>query len=240
MDHDRRRGSLRRRTDYIDLYQVHRPDPATDVDGIRRDRPRAPGQGRAIGTSAFPVEQIVEAQWVSERRGHERFATEQPSYSIFARHAGGGFARRRALWARGDGLEPLNGGWLSGKYQRGAAPGEDSRAKRHPDHFDLKDETIASHKLDLVEQLQQLASEADHTLIELALGFIMAHRAVTSAIIGPRTYEHLEGQLPALGTRLSEDVLDRIDELVAPGLTINVDDVGWSPPALSEPALRRR
>ncbi len=236
--------SLRRlNTDYIDLYQVHRPDPATDVDetlGALTDLVRQ-GKVRAIGTSAFPVEQIVEAQWVSERRGHEHFATEQPSYSIFARHAEAAVLPAAERYGLGVMVwSPLNGGWLSGKYQRGAAPGEDSRAKRHPDHFDLKDEAIASHKLDLVEQLQQLAGEADLTLIELALGFIMAHRAVTSAIIGPRTYEHLEGQLPALGTRLSEDVLDRIDELVAPGLTINADDVGWSPPALAEPALRRR
>lgn len=235
--------SLRRLdTDYIDLYQVHRPDPSTDIDetlGALSDLTRQ-GKVRAVGTSAFPAELIVEAQCVSERRGRERFATEQPSYSIFARHAEAAVlpvAERYGLgvlvWS------PLNGGWLSGKYRRGSAPPEDSRAVKHPDYFDLDGTPIAERKLDLVEQLAQLADDVGLTLIQLALGFVLSHRAVTAAIIGPRVQEHLESHLQAAGVRLSDDILDRIDELVPPGTTLNREDVGWTPPALTDPRLRR-
>jgi aryl-alcohol dehydrogenase-like predicted oxidoreductase len=235
--------SLRRlETDYIDLYQVHRPDPSTDIDetlGALTDLIRE-GKIRAAGTSAFPAELIVEAQCVSERRSRERFATEQPSYSIFARHAEAAVlpvAERYGLgvlvWS------PLNGGWLSGKYRRGAAPPEDSRAVKHPDYFDLGGTPIAERKLDLVEQLSLLANAAGLTLIQLALGFVLSHRSVTSAIIGPRVHRHLESHLEAAGVRLSDDVLDRIDELVPPGATLNPEDVGWTPPALTDSRLRR-
>jgi aryl-alcohol dehydrogenase-like predicted oxidoreductase len=134
---------------------------------------------------------------------------------------------------------PLNGGWLSGKYRRGTAPPEDSRAVKHPDYFDLDGTPIAERKLDLVEQLTQLASDAGLTLVQLALGFVLSHRAVTSAIIGPRVHEHLESHLTAAGVRLPDDVLDRIDELVPPGTDLNREDAGWTPPALTDPRLRR-
>ena len=236
--------SLRRLgTDYIDLYQVHRPDPTTDIDetlGALSDLIRH-GKVRAIGTSAFPAEQLVEAQWASERRGRERFATEQPAYSIFARHAEAAvfpvaerFGLGVIVWS------PLNGGWLTGKYRRGAPPPEDSRAVNHPDYFDFGDAAIAERKLDLVERLAELATDAGLTLVQLGLGFALSHRAVTAAIIGPRTHQQLESQLPAAGIRLETDVLDRIDALVPPGTTLNPDDVGWSPPALTDSRLRRR
>ncbi|MGH2849307.1 MAG: aldo/keto reductase [Solirubrobacteraceae bacterium] len=230
-------------TDHIDLYQAHRPDPTTDIDetlGALSDLVHQ-GKVRAIGTSAFPVEQLVEAQWVSERRQRERFATEQLSYSIFARHAEGAILPAAERYGLGVLVwSPLNGGWLSGKYRRGVPAAEDSRAARHPDYFDLKDAVVAERKLDLVDQLDAVAGEAGVTLVALALGFVRAHRAVTSAIIGPRTPEQLEGLLEASDIELDAGVLDRIDELVSPGTNLNPDDVGWSPPALAGPSLRRR
>jgi aryl-alcohol dehydrogenase-like predicted oxidoreductase len=236
--------SLQRlQTDHIDLYQVHRPDPSTDIDetlGALSDLIAA-GKVRAIGTSAFPAEQIVEAQWVSERRGRERFSSEQPAYSIFARHAEAAVlptAERHGLGVVV--FSPLNGGWLSGKYRRGVEPASDSRAVRHPDYFDLREGSIADRKLALVDELSRLADEAGLSLMQLSLAFALAHRAVTAAIIGPRRFEQLPGLLDAAGVSLDHEVLDRIDELVAPGSTINPEDVGWSPPSLLEAWRRRR
>jgi aryl-alcohol dehydrogenase-like predicted oxidoreductase len=136
-------------------------------------------------------------------------------------------------------FSPLNGGWLSGKYRRGEPPDESSRAARHPDYFDFKDEAIAGQKLRCVEQLERLACDAGLTLLQLGLGFVLSHRAVTSAIIGPRTHEQLTGLLSAVDVRLSDDVLDRIDRIVPPGRNINPEDSGWTPPALRDTSLRR-
>jgi aryl-alcohol dehydrogenase-like predicted oxidoreductase len=236
--------SLRRLgTDYIDLYQAHRPDPDTDIDETLRALSDLIHQGkvRAIGSSAFPAEQLVEAQWVSERRTRERFATEQLSYSILARQAEAATLPTAERYGLGVLVfSPLNGGWLAGKYRRGEPAAPDSRAARHPAYFDFGDEAIAEQKLDLVEQLEVVAKEAGLSLLQLALGFVVAHRAVTSAIIGPRTYEQLEEQLAAADVRLTDDVLDRVDELVPAGRNVNPDDVGWSPPAVRDPLLRRR
>jgi len=236
--------SLRRLgTDYIDLYQAHRPDPDTDIDetlGALSDLIHQ-GKVRAIGSSAFPAEQLVEAQWVSERRGRERFATEQLSYSILARQAEAATLATAERFGLGVLVfSPLNGGWLAGRYRRGEPAAPDSRAARHPAYFDHGDEAIADRKLDLVEQLEVVAKEAGLSLLQLALGFVVAHRAVTSAIIGPRTREQLEEQLGAADVRLTDDVLDRIDELAAPGRNVNPDDVGWTPPSIQDPQLRRR
>jgi aryl-alcohol dehydrogenase-like predicted oxidoreductase len=236
--------SLRRlQTDYIDLYQAHRPDPTTDIDetlGVLTDLIRQ-GKVRAIGTSSFPAEQLVEAQWVSERRTRERFATEQPSYSILARHAEAAVFPAAERYDLGVIVwSPLNGGWLTGKYRRGAEAPADSRATRHPDYFDLKESSVAERKFNVVERLEQLAAQAGLTLIQLSLGFVLSHRAVTSAILGPRTLAHLTGQLPAAGVKLSNDLLDEIDGLVEPGTTINPADVGWSHPSLTEAWRRRR
>jgi aryl-alcohol dehydrogenase-like predicted oxidoreductase len=235
--------SLRRLgTDYIDLYQAHRPDPNTDVDetlGALSDLIHQ-GKVRAIGTSAFPAEQIVEAQWTSERRARERFASEQLAYSILARRAEAAVLPTAARHRVGVLVfSPLNGGWLSGKYRRGESPGESSRAARHPDYFDFKDEAIADQKLRCVEQLERLAADAGVTLVQLALGFVLSHSGVTSAIIGPRTHEQLMGLLTAVDVRLTDDVLDKIDAIVPPGWNINPQDSGWTPPALRDPSLRR-
>ncbi len=236
--------SLRRLgTDHIDLYQVHHPDAQTDIDetlGALSDLVHA-GKVRAIGTSVFPAEQLVEAQWAAERRAHVRFTTEQLSYSIFARHAESAVLPTAERYGLGVLVwSPLNGGWLTGKYRRGVEAPADSRAAMNADHFDYRHEAARQRKLDLVDALDAIAKDAGLTLIELALGFVQSHRAVTTAIIGPRTMAQLDSQLGAAGLVLTDDVLDAIDALVDPGSDINAGDVGYVPPAVSDASLRRR
>jgi aryl-alcohol dehydrogenase-like predicted oxidoreductase len=236
--------SLRRLgTDHLDVYLVHRPDPNTDVEqtlSALTDLVRA-GKVRAIGTSSFPAEEIVEAQWAAQRGGHERFTVEQLSYSILARHAEAAAlptAQRHRMgvmvWS------PLNGGWLTGKYRRDAEPAGDSRARTNGDHFDFADAQVRERKLDVVEELVRIAADEGCTLVELALRFVLAHRGVTSAIMGPRTHDQLVSQLSAVEAPLSESALDRIDALVAPGSVLNSDNVGYTAPALEDATLRRR
>ena len=133
---------------------------------------------------------------------------------------------------------PLNGGWLTGKYRRALAVPPDARGVHEAEHFDLHS-AAAEEKLSLVEELLTLAGDAALTLPQLALGFVLAHPAVTAAIIGPRTLDQLESVLGADEIRLGAEVLDRIDALVAPGRNVNPADAGYVPPALAEPALRR-
>ena len=175
-------------TDYLDLYQVHRPDETVDVDetlGVLSDLVHA-GKIRAFGSSTFPSEQIVEAQWVAERRGRERFRTEQPPYSILVR----GIERDVLPVAQTYGMgvlswSPLAGGWLSGSFGAGKA-NVSRRSERLPGRYDL---TLPANqrKLEVVTELAAVAEDAGISLIELALGFVLEHPAVTSAIIGPRT-----------------------------------------------------
>jgi aryl-alcohol dehydrogenase-like predicted oxidoreductase len=236
-------NSLRRlQTDWIDLYQAHRPDPSCDIDetlGALSDLVRA-GKVRYLGSSTFPAHEIVEAQWVAERRGRERFVCEQPPYSILVR---GIEADVLPVCERyGVGVipwSPLAGGWLSGKYRKGQDAPKGGRASRIPARYDLS-LPENRRKLDLVEDLISLAGDAGLTLIELALGFVLQHPAVTSAIIGPRTMEQLEGQLGAADATLDEGVLDQIDKLVPPGTNLNPADAGWTPPALASAWRRRR
>ena len=228
-------------TDYLDLYQVHRPDETVDVDetlGVLSDLVHA-GKIRAFGSSTFPAEQIVEAQWVAERRGRERFRTEQPPYSILVR----GIERDVLPVAQTYGMgvlswSPLAGGWLSGSFGVGKA-NVSRRSERLPGRYDL---TLPANqrKLEVVTELAAVAEDAGMSLIELALGFVLEHPAVTSAIIGPRTLEQLESQLPAADHRLDPAVLDRIDELVAPGTNVNPEDAGWHPSVLADASQRRR
>jgi len=236
-------NSLRRlQTDYIDLYQMHRPDPDTDIDetlSALSDLVRS-GKVRAIGSSTFPADQIVEAQWVAERRGHMRFRCEQPPYSVFVR--GIEAAVLPACQRYGLGViawSPLAGGWLTGRYRKGADLPVSTRAQRLPQRFDLSLPGNQA-KLEAAEQLAVLAGEAGLSLIHLALAFVIRHPAVTAAIIGPRTMEHLEGQLGAADVVLDTAVLDRIDEIVPPGINLNHSDRGYDPPALTTPSLRRR
>ena len=234
--------SLRRlQTDWIDLYQVHRLDPACDIDqtlGALTDLVRA-GKVAAIGTTTFPAEHLVTAQWVAEKRGRERFVTEQPPYSIFTRAVEASVLPTcRDLDLGVIVWSPLNGGWLTAKYRRGEEPPGDSRAARHPDHFDY-DDPVRERKLDLVEALVGLAAEAGITLTQLAIAFVLEHPAVTAAIVGPRTPQQLADQIPAADLVLDTAVLDAIDALIPPGFNVNPTETGWVPPGLS-PQQRRR
>ena len=227
-------GSLRRlQTDWIDVYQVGVPDPDTDIDetlGAMTDLVRA-GKIRYFGASKVPASQIAEAQWIAGRRGHGRFRTEQPPYSILTRAIE--YDVLPTCLRHGMGVmaySPLAGGWLSGKYRKGrevSGPGSAARTRRFAGAFDAADPANAA-KLDAADALGALADETGLTLIQLAVAFAIRHPAVTSTIIGPRTMEHLDGYLAADGIELPADVLDRIDEIVPPGVTINVADNMWN------------
>jgi len=233
--------SLRRlQTDYIDLYQVHRPSADTDVEetlGALSDLVHQ-GKVRYIGSSSYAASQIVEAQWVAKDRRLQRFVTEQPPYSILVR----GIEQDVLPTAGRHGMgilsySPLGGGWLSGRWRKDAASSPTSAA-RPSARFDMS--SVANRqKLDIVEELALLAEQVGITLIELAIAFVIRHPAVTSAIIGPRTMEQLESQLPAAITELGDDILDRIDELVPPGVTINPDDNSYGAAELARTARRR-
>jgi aryl-alcohol dehydrogenase-like predicted oxidoreductase len=235
-------NSLRRlRTDWIDLYQIHRPEADTDIDetlGALTDLVRA-GKVRYVGSSTFPASQIVEAQWTAERRGRERFVTEQPPYSLLARGIEADVLP--TCLRHGMGVipwSPLAGGWLSGRYRKGQDLPASRRAEMMPRRYDMS-LPGNQRKLDAADALARVAEDAGITLIELALAFVIRHPAVTAAIIGPRTMEHLESQLTAADVELSDDVLDRIDEIVPPGVNLNHTDAGWDNPALAPEARRR-
>ena len=235
-------NSLRRLgTDYIDLYQIHRPDEHIDIDetlGALSDLEHQ-GKIRAFGSSTFPAEQIVEAQWVAEKRGRERFRTEQPPYSLLVR----GIERDvlPTCLTYGMGVipwSPLAGGWLSGAFGSGKQ-NTSRRSAMLPDRYDLS-LPANQKKLEVVTELETVALDAGLTMIELALAFVLEHPAVSAAIIGPRTMEHLESQLGATEIVLDQAVLDRIDEIVPPGTNLNVVDAGWAPEALTKANRRRR
>lgn len=236
-------GSLKRlQTDHLDLYQVHRPDPATDIEetlSALTDLQRA-GKILYFGSSTFPASQLVEAQWASERRGLGRFVTEQPPYSIFARAIEAEVlptAERHDIgvltWS------PLGGGWLSGKFRKGVTEQVSDRTELMPGIFDIHNPTNAE-KLDAAEALALLAEELDMSLIHLALGFVLSHRAVTAPIIGPENIAQLDSQLGAADLDLPAEILDRIDAIVPPGRNMTAGDGGYFPPSLTNTALRRR
>src|SRR5499427_7766196 len=216
-------NSLRRLgTDYIDLYQIHRPDPTTDVDetlGALSDLVRA-GKICYAGSSTFPADQIVEAQWAAQRRGRERFVCEQPPYSILVRGIEADVLPACQRYQMGViSWGPLASGWLSGAYRKDAELPASQRSRRLPQRFDMSLPGNQA-KLEAADKLAKLAAEAGMSLIHLALGFVVSHPAVTSAILGPRTMEHLDSQLGAPEV-LSSDLLDRIDAIVAPGVNLN-------------------
>ncbi|GLY77563.1 aldo/keto reductase [Actinoallomurus iriomotensis] len=228
--------SLRRlQTDHIDLYQIHRPDPATDIEetlSALSDLIHS-GKVRAIGTSGMPASDLVEAQWVAERRGLERFHTEQPPYSILSR----GIEREVLPTVRRHGMGvlvwgPLGQGMLTGRVRRGRP--NDLRRAGLVKH--LNDE----RRIDVAERLASLADEAGMRLTHLATAFAIAHPDVTSAIIGPRTMDHLDDLLGGLDVALTDEILDRIDEIVPPGTDVGTLDQAYLPPALRDSALRRR
>jgi aryl-alcohol dehydrogenase-like predicted oxidoreductase len=235
-------NSLRRLgTDWIDLYQVHRPDETADIDdtlGALSDLVHQ-GKVRYAGSSTFPAEYIVEAQWVAERRGRERFRCEQPPYSILVREI------ERAVLPTcqryGMGVipwSPLAGGYLTGRYRKGGdIPAGSRLANRTFD--DPRARAVHEQRLDAVEELLKVAADAGVSLTHMAMAFVLAHPAVTSAIIGPRTMEQLDDLLAGVDVRLDADVLDRIDEIVPPGTRISDADP-WQPRALSRSERRRR
>lgn len=230
--------SLRRlQTDWIDLYQVHRLDRGTDDEetiAALTDLQRA-GKIRAFGSSTFPAHQMVEAQWTSQRRGLGRYVTEQPPYSLLTRGIEADVLPVAEKYGMGViPWSPLAGGWLSGKVRAGQDAPDSNRARMVPGFFDDQ------AKLAVVEQLNVLAEEAGLTMIHLALAFVMQHPGVTAPIIGPRTMDQLTSQLGATEVTLGTDVLDRIDEIVAPGTNVSPGDEGYTPPALQDAFLRRR
>jgi aryl-alcohol dehydrogenase-like predicted oxidoreductase len=234
--------SLRRLgTDWIDLYQVHRLDPRTDIEETLSALDDLVHQGkvRYTGTSTFPASHIVEAQWVARDRRLQRFVTEQPPYSLLVRAAEADVLPTCLRHGMGVmSYSPLTGGWLSGRWRKDTGQQASSRASRLPDRFDLS-QPANQRKLDAVEHLAQLADQTGITLIQLAIAFVLNHPAITAALIGPRTMEQLESQLAASDVTLDEAVLDRIDEIVPPGTTLNPADNSFDNPALESAARRR-
>jgi aryl-alcohol dehydrogenase-like predicted oxidoreductase len=236
--------SLRRLgTDWIDLYQVHRPDHTTDMEetlSVLGDLVRA-GKIRAFGCSTFPAADIVEAQHVAERRGLMRLRTEQPPYSIVAR----GIEESVLPVCRRYGMgvlvwSPLASGFLSGRHRKDQPVDLSAgRPALNPDRFDP---SLSQNvrKYEALERLVELAADVGCTLPELAVAFTVAHPAVTSVIIGPRTMGQLDGLLTGASLTLDDATLDRIDEIVPPGVNLYHPDGAWRPPALIEQALRRR
>ena len=230
-------------TDWIDLYQIHRPHPRTDLEETLAALTDLVHQGkvRYIGSSTFPASAIVEAQWAARDRRLERFVCEQPPYSILVRGIETEVLPTCARYGMGViPWSPLAGGWLSGRYRSDAdqqAPFSAAR-RRLAERYDLS-LPANQRKLQAADALAQLAEEAGRSLIELAIAFVVNHPAVTAAIIGPRTMEQLQSQLPAADVVLDAALLDRIDQIVPPGINLNPADGGWANPAL-EPAARRR
>jgi aryl-alcohol dehydrogenase-like predicted oxidoreductase len=236
-------ASLKRlQTEWIDLYHVHHPRTDTDIEetlGALTDLVRQ-GKVRYIGTSNFPASQIVEAQWASRERDLERFVCHQPPYSLVVR----GIEADVLPTCQRHGLavmvwSPLNGGWLSGRWRLNRELPSSSRAARLPQHFDAA--TPANQrKLEIVDELAQLAEESGMTLVQLALAWVIRHPVVTSAIIGPRTMEQLESQLGADEVELADEVLDRIDKIIPPGQNVNEIDTAYVNSALRRSARRRQ
>jgi aryl-alcohol dehydrogenase-like predicted oxidoreductase len=231
-------ASLRRlQTDHIDLYQIHRPSPDTDIEetlSVLTDLMRA-GKIRAIGSSTFPASEIVEAQWVAERRGLARFRTEQPPYSILNRSTERevlplcqNYGMGALVWS------PLAKGMLTGRYRRGQPLPDSTRAKTFPKQM------TDDRNLEAVERLIPIAEAAGLSLTHMGIAFVMAHPGVTSAILGPRTMQQLDDLLTGADVVLSDEILDRIDEVVAPGTDAGPMGAVYVPPALAQANLRRR
>jgi aryl-alcohol dehydrogenase-like predicted oxidoreductase len=235
--------SLRRLgTDWIDLYQIHRPAADTDIDetlAVLSDLVHA-GKIRYFGSSTFQAHEIVEAQWVAERRGRERFVCEQPPYSLLVRHIEADVLPVCQQYGMGViPWSPIGGGWLSGKYRKGQPAPPSTRAERIPRRFDMS-LPENQRKLEAADALAVLAEEAGMTLVHMAIAFVMQHPAVTAPIVGPRTMVQLEDYLGAVDVTLDAALLDRIDEIVPPGTYFNSADAGWTPPAIADASLRRR
>jgi aryl-alcohol dehydrogenase-like predicted oxidoreductase len=231
-------ASLRRlQTDHIDLYQIHRPSPETDIEetlSVLTDLMRA-GKVRAIGSSTFPASEIVEAQWVAERRGLARFRTEQPPYSILNRSTEREVLPVCQTYGMGALVwSPLAKGMLTGRYRRGQTLPDSLRAKAFPEQM------ADDRNLDAVERLIPIAEAAGLSLTHMGLAFVIAHPGVTSAILGPRTMQQLDDLLAGADVVLSDEILDRIDQVVAPGTDAGPMGAVYVPPAVTHASLRRR
>ena len=229
--------SLRRlQTDYIDVYQIHRLDPATDIEetlSALSDLIRS-GKVRAIGSSNTPAADIIEAQWVAERRGLQRLRTEQPPYSILNR----GIEAEVLPIAQRYGMGvlvwgPLGQGMLTGRVRKGQQKTDLVRAGLFKVFNDER-------RLDAVEQLLSLAEQTGLPMTHLAMAFAITHPGVTSALLGPRTIEQLDVLLAGIDVTLTDEILDRIDEIVPPGTDVGTLDQAYVPPALQNSSLRRR
>jgi aryl-alcohol dehydrogenase-like predicted oxidoreductase len=217
-------------TDYIDLYQMHRPDEHTDIEetlGALDDLVRQ-GKVRYIGSSTFQPSQVVEAQWAARQNHTARFVTEQPPYSLLTRGIEADLLPTTHRHGMGTLVwSPLAGGWLSGKFRAGRDLPTTHRSDRDPNRYDLDNPAIAA-KFEAADKFGALADDLGIPLVHLALAFVLRHPGVTSAIIGPRTLEQLESQLDAASVELDDATLDRIDEIVAPGTNVNPEDAGFS------------
>lgn len=229
-------NSLRRlQTDHLDVYQMHRPDPDTDIEetlSALTELVRS-GKVRVIGSSDMPASEIVEAQWVAERRGLERFGSEQPHYSLLDRSierevlpVAQRYGMGTVIWS------PLASGMLTGRVRRG----QETDLRRTRMFAALRD----ARRIDAVEQLIPLADDAGMSLTHMALAFVIAHPGVTAALIGPRTVEQLDDLVAAADVTLSDDLLDRIDAVVAPGTGVGRMDQEYNTPAITTAQLRRR
>ena len=239
-------NSLRRLgTDYIDLYQLHRYDDATDLEETLSALSDLVHQGkiRCFGSSMFPADRIVESHWIAERRGLLRFRCEQPWYSIFAREVERFVLPACARYGMGAIIwSPLDGGWLTGRYRKPEDLGEKTRiaalARMRGKGFDPASE-LNLRKFQLVDALAKLAADSGLSLTHLALAFTLEHPAVTAAIIGPRTREQLDDLLASVDLRLDSEILDRIDALVPPGTSVNGIDPTSRPRGLGRRFRRR-
>lgn len=229
-------NSLRRLdTDYVDLYQVHRPDPDTDVEetlSALTDLIRS-GKVRAIGSSTMPASDIVEAQWVADRRGLERFRTEQPPYSILNRSVEAEVLPVAQRYGMGVVVwGPLGQGMLTGRVRKGQQT--DVRRAAFMNVF------TDARRLDVVERLVPLSVEAGMPMSHLAMAFTIAHPGVTSALLGPRTMEQFDDLAAGFDVALSDEILDQVDSIVPPGTDAGALDQAYRPPALENSSLRRR
>ncbi|WP_432081383.1 aldo/keto reductase [Streptomyces sp. WAC 04229] len=235
-------NSLRRLgVDHVDLYQIHRWDPETSDEetlSALTDLQRA-GKIRYFGSSTFPAYRIVEAQWAAREHHLGRYVTEQPSYSVLQRGVESHVLPVTERYGLGVLVwSPLASGWLSGAVRAGREIAT-HRSSVLPERFDTSLPANRA-RIDAVEKLAAVADEAGLTMIQLALGFVTAHPAVTAALVGPRTLDHLQAQLAAADTVLSPDVLDAIDAIVAPGTDLAAHEKFDATPALLDPSLRRR
>jgi aryl-alcohol dehydrogenase-like predicted oxidoreductase len=188
---------------------------------------------RVIGSSDTPASEMVEAQWAAERRGFERFRTEQPHYSLLDRSierevlpVAQRYGMGTVIWS------PLASGMLTGRVRRG----QESDLRRSRMFAALRDE----RRIDAVEEYVALATEAGLSLTHMALAFVIAHPGVTAALIGPRTMAQLDDLLAGAQVTLSDDLLDRIDAIVAPGTGVGRMDQEYSTPPIGTAQLRRR